>query len=404
MGLFDFVKPGPAYEITGMDFGTCRYGKQPEEYGTHMNANSGYLHARIRLTVNRPVSIHWFMKIMSPDAKFLQGKNLPAGYASEYRNSLTDRGEITLICPLIIEDFMKGGRWTCFIYDENDNLLFHNGLYVTSFEEEQESKGYMTLFSVEFAEQDEKRNLLKPYLPAVQTEFKSDMQYLSSRIKCTGFNNIKIRLDIEIIKPDGKKDRFSKEVSLELYKTDWLEITGWGNSKGTYYDAGTYIYNIYYKQHLLYSEKITVAPTLRDTEWIEIKKFTLVEDYFSTTSEDIVNQYDARQKGGTVKLYPSLSLVVHTLSHVKLYCSLYAEDDIVSNESDNKWTNEYVLNSDCILDTHAADGKIEYGLDITLGSFYYEDLLPMKGTYTAKVFVLRQNGKKALLATRKITI
>jgi uncharacterized protein YgiM (DUF1202 family) len=117
---------------------------------------------------------------------------------------------------------------------------------------------------IEFANVDSGGSILTPYGSTLYAE---DMRYLKARITYsnTSSSEISDKLQIKILKPDGKPDgysgeyAFTKDITIEGNKTEKIALSGWGNKDGGTSTTGDYTYIIFIQGKEAYRASVTLS-------------------------------------------------------------------------------------------------------------------------------------------------
>ncbi len=299
MAIFDFLKKGPEYVVEDVDFhgGASSSDRGKKQYGDRIDRGSMYVFPRLHMQVDRTGDFHWYVRIVSPKAKWVQGKDMPEGYAAEYSGTIPRDGKIFLECPGIVCDdrYLTYGSWHFFLMDEQDNILVSKSFYIDDPEQLARLGGYIRISSLLFSDSD-----AGPWLQADQTRFNSEMAYLYCRAEYARYGQWDgerdITLDVEVVKHGRQVTGFSKDVTVKS-GGGTIEFGGWGTESADWYSPGEYEYRILFEGSLLRSSKLNVLRSLKDDRYL------LVEKYGFSTSEvlDAATWLESLSDGDQVK-------------------------------------------------------------------------------------------------------
>lgn len=287
MGIGNFLKgmadSGPAYEVTGVDFGVGGRDVKPKKFGTEIAQDAEYVYARVRVTVRRPFEEVWIVKIFAPGGRMIQGEGLPEGCAGRYRCRFPESGDFNMMLPVGSVGggmFRADGAYGWVLCMQDGSPLKSAFFHVVSYDAHLRRQGYMKIMSAEYAVVDKNSNVVMPFTAASKADFRTDMLYLQCRVKYAGISlePHRIKLDVEIVRPDGSVTGFDTEADIND-KGGLLTLPGWGNAKGTtYIKPGDYEYRILFEGNVLYRETLTVRRSLRDCAYLEVLSLTIHED------------------------------------------------------------------------------------------------------------------------------
>lgn len=288
MALVDYFKKKPDYVIDGVDFhgGASAADRGKKSFGNSVEPGSLYVFPRLHMHVERMADFHWYVRIIGPKAKWIQGKGLHEGYAAEYSGRIPKDGDIFLECPGIAGNnaFTDCGSWHFFLIDEQDNILISKSFYIEDPDAELMARGYMSISSVLFSDSD-----AGPWLKPDQTSFDSNLKYLYCRMEYRSVGlwegSKDITLDVEVVKNGNTRSGFSKDVTVKS-GGGFIYLGGWGTKTATWYTPGNYEYRILFKENLLYSAKFSVKKSLKDDGYI-----VLGASRFSTREEPYLEMW-----------------------------------------------------------------------------------------------------------------
>lgn len=121
MGLFDFMKQKPPYEITGATYSCGNSLEPPSAYDDNIMIVAGarYLYVRVFVKVRRNCGVIWGVRFMGLLWKgVLPEDDAPAGYVMRFMKRLTAGDEYVDLPPMKI-DFAEPGQLALLICDED---------------------------------------------------------------------------------------------------------------------------------------------------------------------------------------------------------------------------------------------------------------------------------------------
>ena len=294
MGIFDFLKTssGPDYEILDIEFDGGNDLAEKRSFGSVVRSGSTYLFARLRVDVHRAVSFRWLVGVLAPGSRWLQGRSAPQGYLAELEWTLPQTGRMTVYSPGLAGDikYNISGQWHYFIYDEDGNILISKAFYVKSAEDEWREHAYMSISGIEFSDAADGK-----WVSPFDAHFTSELGFLRSRIDYASRGlwdgERRVTLDIEIRKPNGSTNGFKQEVTVKS-GGGVIEIRGFGTKSATYYTPGEYEYGIFFEGLRLYSARLTIAKSPKDSGYIHIDRFGVC---YEDTDRSVADMDDYRE-------------------------------------------------------------------------------------------------------------
>ena len=278
MGLFDFFKKDRGYDIHSLEF--CEVGKDGKKEtrpGLRLYDDARYVMPVVRMTSRVERTVRMTVRITNPegvvrtytlDAPLRPFENQEAHlswWGSESRTA-----------------FSKTGTWRFEVLDENDEVVIEAPLEIASLDSLWEEKGWIQLVSgFEFCNTHNDYTIIDDW----GTRQFMEPEYIGMRCRYMSYSKVEreVTYDVQIKNlATGKVKAFSHTVTLKP-QGGWLQMCGWGNSKGNSYDAGKYLYSLYYRGQQLGCARFEVVQSPRQRGWIE--PVSLVFFLFNTDKE-----------------------------------------------------------------------------------------------------------------------
>ena len=278
MGLFDFFKRDRGYKVHALNF--CEVGKDGKRDSRPENRlynNARYVMPVARITSRIERTVTMTVRMTAPDGKvnsydfeaplqICENRlaNLPA-WGSEEGTA-----------------FKTVGWWEYELLDKKGELIISSRLHIVPVEELWDEQGWIRIESdFQFRNNDSEQTVIDDW----GTGSFVSPRYMAMRCRYSSLSDVEreITYDVEIRNEQtGKTSRFDHTVTLDP-AGGWLQMCGWGNSKGTSYETGKYVYTLYYrgKQLEFANFDVTQSPCRRG--WIE--PVALIFYFFNTDQE-----------------------------------------------------------------------------------------------------------------------
>ena len=278
MGLFDIFKKDRGYDIHSLEF--CEVGEEGKKEtlpGLRLYDNARYVMPVVRMTSRVDRTVKMTVRITDPEGKvYTYGIDAPLKPWENREVCLSRWGSQSRTA------FSKTGTWRFEVLDEADEVVIEAPLEIAPLDSLWEEDGWIHVVSgFEFSNVHQDCTIIDEW----GTKQFVDPEYIVMRCRYMCFSKVEreVTYDVRIKNlATGKVKEFSHTVTLDP-RGGWLQMCGWGNSKGTSYETGKYVYMLYYrgKQLEFANFDVTQSPCRRG--WIE--PVALIFYFFNTDQE-----------------------------------------------------------------------------------------------------------------------
>ena len=277
MGLFDFFKKDRGYDIHSLEF--CEVGKDGKretQPGLQLHDNARYVMPVVRMTSRIDRTVKMTVRITNPEGKvYTYSMDAPLKPCENRQACLAWWGSESRTA------FSKTGIWRFEVLDEDNGVIIEAPLEITSLDSLWEEDGWIHIDSrFEFCNTHNDYSIIDDW----GTRQFMEPEYIRMRCKYTSLSKVEreVTYDVRIKNlATGKVKEFSHTVTLNP-RGGWLQMCGWGNSKGTSYEVGKHVYSLYYRGKQLDFGNFDVVKSPRQRGWIE----PLSLDFFFGNTEE----------------------------------------------------------------------------------------------------------------------
>lgn len=264
MGLFDIFKKDRGYDIHSLEF--CEVGKDGKKEtrpGLRLYDNARYVMPVVRMTSRIDRTVKITVRITDPDGKvYTYSIDAPLKPCENQSAYLSWWGSESRTA------FSKTGTWRFEVLDEDNTVVIEAPLEIASLDSLWEEDGWIHIDSrFEFCNTHNDCTIIDDW----GTRQFMEPEYIVMRCTYTSLSKIEreVTYDVRIKNlATGKIKEFSHTVKLNP-RGGWLQMCGWGNSKGTSYEVGKHVYSLYYRGKQLDFGNFDVVKSPRQRGWIE---------------------------------------------------------------------------------------------------------------------------------------
>ena len=237
MGLFDIFKKDRGYDIHSLEF--CEVGEEGKKEtlpGLRLYDNARYVMPVVRMTSRVDRTVKMTVRITDPEGKvYTYGIDAPLKPWENREVCLSRWGSQSRTA------FSKTGTWRFEVLDEADEVVIEAPLEIAPLDSLWEEDGWIHVVSgFEFSNVHQDCTIIDEW----GTKQFVDPEYIVMRCRYMCFSKVEreVTYDVRIKNlATGKVKEFSHTVTLDP-RGGWLQMCGWGNSKGTSYETGKYVY------------------------------------------------------------------------------------------------------------------------------------------------------------------
>lgn len=281
-------------EITGISFANTDYnGIIIDDYGSKMYASEvRYLTPKIfyRGLSSEEEKITLYVKIIKEDGTIHSGNSSPQGYS--YKEDVTIKSGSGQTLKLMgwgnkFATSYKPGMYTFELW-YNENKIYEKGVRLYSGIIPIVTSKILKINNIQFGSCDDNSNMLVNFGDSL---YEGEIMYLKPQISCTGLysNNQDITLFYRIFKSDGslssgtsspKGFTTNSQVTIKP-GLNVIQLSGWGNSKGTSYKAGVHDFELWLDGEKIYETTFEVKKRDGLVTYLTVDSKTAVSTTFS---------------------------------------------------------------------------------------------------------------------------